>query len=102
MRAEKGQQWERALALPSVDVVASPVEPSELPPTALLMYFSCPLVKLTLLSAEAPALPLLQLIVGDADAPLAFTSEKKDAITPVASEAVVSVRVGWCAPPCRP
>ena len=54
---------------------------------------SCPFVQLTVLSAEVPALPLLQLSVGDEGAPLSVSVEKHAGSPLLATEMAVVVQV---------
>eukprot|EP00966_Prymnesium_polylepis_P318486 7356332-Prymnesium_polylepis.1 len=92
--AATGMQFGRALQPSAVPValeappsrsesaasLAPPAQPE--PQGSLQVLVNLPFIQVTILSAEAPALPLLQLGLGDEDAPITLTADKPDARTP--------------------
>lgn len=96
--AATAHQWHRALRASSLALPAGLEAMAPSPPHTLLVLVDCPYVQATVLSAEAPAHPLLQLSVGEIEMPISLTVEKPNPTMPLAVEAVVPFKAGWYHP----
>eukprot|EP00966_Prymnesium_polylepis_P133754 3091551-Prymnesium_polylepis.3 len=94
--AAAAHQWYRAYKAepPSVPPAIQRLGSQPTPPT-LAVVVHCPYLQLTVRSAEAPALPLLQLLIGDEASPVALVSEKPNATMPLAVETALIVKASW-------